>query len=377
MVKRSRSVIRTALLGMLLLPSLAAFPANLVVPSLELLTRGVVENTTLVLKSYGQMDLSIEGGYKFGGRLGVTYTSGTGDLERAASKSLSFSGASIIVKDVFSLPLDISYFIGQNDTLCSGEGFSTAFGTAQIMTSYRGFMYFPAGVIYDGIYSVNGTGTRIDIAPSRESLLFSLYAYEDTHPPSTGPVALGMFSGDFRVLVNFEPIKMEGFIGGSYSSAAAANGRYRGGMLFFWNNGPLELLAQIGLPVFDPNVDTLTLDLFYFLFEPRLHLGFLSVVPTFFLHPISYEQNKNLTEQGSFDINLNIYAGDLSKSSLRGGLETLLNYKSATGDIVIKTSPYVGFATPGALWTFKICATLSPFDFTNMLEGFVGVRAEF
>jgi hypothetical protein len=148
-------------------------------------------------------------------------------------------------------------------------------------------------------------------------------------------------------------------------------------MLFYWNNETMELLAQVGVPVFDPNADPLALNLFYFLFEPRLHLGILSIVPTFFLHPLSYEQNRNAPEEGSFDINLNVYAGDLVKSSLRGGLETYFNFNASTGAFMIKASPYVGFATPGALWTFKISAKLTPLDSADMLEGFVGVRAEF
>jgi hypothetical protein len=381
MAKISRGATRAVLVGLLVLLPLAAFPANVIVPSLELLTRGAMDSGTIFLKTYGQIDLSVEGGYKFGGKLDLRFTTfaatGSSDIETAASKSLAFNGASIVVRDVFSLPIDISYFIGQNDTLCSGEGFSAAFGAGQIMTSYRGFMYFPTGVIYDGIYTVNGTGARIDIAPSRESLLISLYGYEDTHPPITGSASFGSFSGDLRVLANIAPVKLEGFLGGSYSASTAPSGRYRGGLLFYWNNDPLELLAQVGVPVYDPNANDLSLNLCYFLFEPRLHLGILSIVPTFFLHPLYYEQALNTSEQGSFDINLNIYAGDLVRSAVRGGLETLFNYNSSTGDIAIKASPYIGFATQGALWTFKVTAKLAPLDTATMLEAFVGVRAEF
>ena len=149
-------------------------------------------------------------------------------------------------------------------------------------------------------------------------------------------------------------------------------------MLFYAADRNVEFLAQVGIPLWDPATDPFSVDLFYLLVEPRLHLGVVSIVPTFFWHPRGYMQAQNPTEVGSFDVNLNIFAGDVAKSALQGGLESNISFKSApAGQFAARVSPWIGFTTPGILWTLKVTANLIPFDLSTMFEGFVGVRAEF
>jgi len=206
-----------------------------------------------------------------------------------AALSRDFFSASIDIRNLFSAPLSLSYFVGKNDTFGSGDGFAQ-FGAAPIMTSYRGFLYFPnypVGPLYDGIYQVHGTGAHLQYVPKVETLSMDLYVYEDTHAAFT---MLGNYSGDFRFLLNFPSIKLEGFVGSTYLLTTNSFA-FRGGLLFYASNRNVEFLSQIGIPVWNPLLDaTPNINLFYLLVEPRLHLGLLSIVPTFFWHPGYYEQ---------------------------------------------------------------------------------------
>ncbi|MGA2975762.1 MAG: hypothetical protein ABSF77_10685 [Spirochaetia bacterium] len=365
-----------------------AFSANIIVPSMELITHGATnEDGVFALQTYGDMSLEVQGGYKFGGSIAFNILNP--DLENllnppttpGGSLDLGFLSASISIRDLFALPLTFSYFVGQNDTFCSGDGF-TQFGVQPIMTMYRGFMYFPTGPLYDGIYQVQGTGAHLEFTPKVELLSFDLYLYEDTRSTYEGNsgvafTSLGNYSGDFRVLFNFPAVKLEGFLGGTYSPLDT-DYFYRGGVLFYATNRNVEFLAQIGIPKWDPSLDpTLNVDLFYLLVEPRLHLGMVSIVPTFFWHPGYYMQAYNPTELGTFDVNLNITLGDLTKNTFEGGMEGNLRFSSSAEAFVLKASPWVGFSTPGVLWTVKVNAKLWPFSLTDMLDAFVGVRAEF
>ena len=230
------------------------------------------------------------------------------------------------MRDVLGSAIDISYFIGQNDYFGRGDGFSY-FGATTFATSYAGYMYFPAGPLYSGIYQVDGTGVRVDITPVKESLRLSVYAYEDTHsndlvsayiPTSVSTLpALGAFSSDVRALLNLDVVKLEGFFGATYSPYSTY-GYWRGGFMLYATNKDVEFFAQIGVPEWDAS-STFSVNLFYLMFEPRLHLGQFSISPTFFWHPAYYQQWSNPSEVGNFDVNVNAYVGDLIKSSLRGG----------------------------------------------------------
>jgi hypothetical protein len=334
------------------------------------------------LQSYGNMSLQVEGGLKFGGSIAFGLLNNTNLETLGASPSsvgLDFLSASMTIRDIFGAPLNISYFIGQNDLFCSGAGFEQ-FGAGPIMTRYRGFLYFPStdltlSPIYDGIYRVQGTGAKIELVPSSSAFGIDMYLYEDTHnPPFT---TLGSYSGDLRFLLNFQALKLEAFVGGTYAPSTLY-GLYRAGLLFYAADRNVEFLAQIGIPRWDPGVDaTLSVNLFYHLVEPRLHLGLFSIVPTFFWHPGYYMQASYPSELGTFDVNLNMYVGDEAKTAFQGGAETNFHFQSSSGVFTVKASPWVGFSTPGVLWTLKVNVKLWPFNVNDMLDGFVGVRAEF
>lgn len=359
--------------------------ANVLVPTLDLITRAYMDAGVLVLATHGDMNIAFDGGYKFGGSVAFEYSDGF--LEQPSPETgLTFKKAAVTVRQLFSLPIAFSWFIGENDLLCEGDAFGAVFGTLPIMTRYRGFMYFPGSVIYDGIHGIDGTGFRIDVSPIPESLLFSLYGYEDTNfivdvvqPDESIRQELvpGRYSGDFRVLADFGSLKAEGFLGATYVSASLY-GYYRGGVLFYASGGEsVEFLAQIGVPLYDPGEDpTFSIDLFYILFEPRLHIGIFSITPTFFWHP-SYYLQRPTEETGSFDVNLDLSLGDISDFGLRGGLESNFRFISGSNSFNVVESPYISIAAMGMLWDLKLDVHLEWPLTLDSLSGMIGIKAEF
>ena len=383
MMKSLRATRRAAVAGLFLFLSVSAFPATVLVPTLDLISHADSVGGVYTLQTYGDMALSVNGGYKFGGSIAFGLSNQQSlETPGLTPLGLQFLSASMTIRQVFNLPVSVAYFIGANDVLCSGDGF-TQFGVAPIMTAYRGYIAFPTGPMYDGIYQVWGTGMHLQFVPKVEVASVDLYLYEDTHPTWPGGAAplfsgLGSWSGDLRFLLNLDAVKLEAFLGGTYSPTVAPSGLYRGGLLFYASNKNVEFLAQIGIPLWDPVLDpTFNVNLFYLLVEPRLHLGIVSIVPTFFWHPGGYMQAENPSELGSFDVNLNTYLGDLTKDTVQGGVEGNVQFQAASGQFTVKASPWVGFATQGVLWTAKVSAKLLPFDPTDLLEAFVGVQAEF
>ncbi len=353
------------------------FSANVTVPYLELITRGTVQNGLYQLTTKGEMDLVVEGGYKFGGKLILSYNSD--NLEtNSLTDSLTFKGASVSIKKLLSLPLNFSYFVGENDTFCSGSDFTNIFGSIPITSQYSGYIYFPEGIIYDGIYTISGTGLKLKLTPTNNSL-YALYLYQDSNIVHTvnneQTVWLGHYSGDFRFMLNTEHIKFEAFAGMTFP--ISSYGYYRGGLLFYTADQGVEFLAQVGIPRWDPATDLFGINLFYLLFEPRVHMGFFSIIPTFFWHPEYYNQ-KETGELGSFDVNVNFLFGNPIQSPISGGVESNLSFSTiGSQQFLVKLSPYIGFITQGVMWKLKINFRLWPFSLTNFVESFIGIRAEF
>ena len=67
-----------------------------------------------------------------------------------------------------------------------------------------------------------------------------------------------------RFLLNWERVKLEGFLGAT-SSDATLYGYYRGGLLFYAINDNVEFFAQIGFPRWDPAGSAFGVNLFYLL----------------------------------------------------------------------------------------------------------------
>lgn len=349
------------------------YSADLFVPTFNVVTRGYMESGKFVLGARGTIDLKIEGGYKFGGRLILNIESdnledfSTGNLTNAVFKS-----AGITARELFTIPMDLTYFVGELENFCSGDTFYDFFGAIPFASQVRGFQYFPSGIRYNGIYTPVGTGISISTSPGFSDVFrLDSYIYQDSN------LEKGQFSADIRMLLNLELFKLETFVGASFPVSDV--GLYRGGLLMYYKTGGSigEFLTQIGIPRYDPWKDPFTIDLFYFLFEPRVKISFFSIILTLFWHPTYYNQTMT-GEVGTADIYANFRFGDITKNPISGGIENNLTFgTTADKQFRVIVAPYFSAITSGVLWSFKVKTKVFPFQVDDLIEAFVGVKAEF
>ncbi|MDC7225679.1 MAG: hypothetical protein PQJ61_02820 [Spirochaetales bacterium] len=361
-----------SLLLMILMPALS-FAADISIPSLELVTRMYPDDGVFTLQTLGSFEMEVEGGYKFGGKLKLGIEDAVVDdiLEENGMPVLSFNAAEVTIRDMFGIPLSASYYTGIIDDFCNGEIFHTYFGTSIIEPKLSGFMYFGDGIDYDGLHSVAGTGISVSTTFGTEWNYTRAYLYQDAYLGS------GYFSSDLRSAFNLGDLKLETFFGASFP--VSTMGIYRAGFLMYYKASETgSFFAQIGVPRYDPGEDSFNINLFYFLFEPRLSFGIFGLNFSFFWHP-AYYHNTATGEEGSIDLLVDFAFGDLETFPVTGGLSPQFTYdaNSDTDQFLLKASPYMTVATAGVLWDFKLDVNVLPFDLSTMFEGYIGVRAEF
>jgi len=360
--------------------------ADLDIPKMELITRSDIGPSTPILLTRGKIDLKIGGGYKLGGSLilgfdsaDLGYSKATLDpaTEDTASLAtylnnqtyLQFQSAQVTIRDLFSTPTDLTYFTGIADVFCSGDDFPAIFGSVPVATRYRGYLYFPDNE-FDGIHTVNGTGLKLSSTFGSEKIVSSAFIYED------GYLGSGYFSGDIRTLLNFDKIKLEGFMGATFP--ASTYGLYRGGLLFYYNPGTTgEFFAQVGVPQWNPS-ESFTIERLFFLFEPRIKLNPVTIIFTLFWHPGYYLQ-QTTADMGSADVHINFMIGEPELSTFSGGLEGSVTFDSSapSNKFGVKVSPYISAITSGVIWNIMLNTELFPYSLTDMFEGIISVKAEF
>jgi len=387
----------------------ALMATDLRVDDLELLSHGVLNQDTgsFDVSSRLFFALSMEGGDKFSGQLKLDFLNS--DIENAMSLAntslnpLTSSATnadlanrinnlispqlmlvSVTAKSVFSLPLDLAFFVGQMDNICSGDDFTTLFGTAPFSTDLRGPMVYPNGVggnpnvWFDGIYQPDGTGFRLSTTPnfSSDSVGYA-YFYQDS---DVGP---GTWSGDLRYSLNTSMVKTDFFAGATTGGTA---GLYRGGMLFYATSGDVgEFFAQMGVTHLDPTQGFSINDVF-FLFEPRIRFGpTAQAVITLFYHPSWYDQINYPSEQGAMDACLDLRFGHITERGSQGGLQTLLEFRPQTTDpinvptLAIDSSPYYSIITGGVRWDFKLDIRVFPVpsEWYGMFGPYIGLKTSY
>ena len=374
----------------LFLSASGLFAANLLIPNMQLITRGYYEDGLFKLGSRGDIDFLIEGGYKFGGEIKLNLfspnllSSAAGNRQQLDDDStnseiidyinganyLTFEGAKLKIRELFGAPLDFSFFIGQSEAFCSGDLFSEIFGIPYIGSQFRGYIYFPDSINYNGIHTASGTGFALETDFGSDILYTSLYGYQDAY------LGLGYYSIDLDFILNLENFKIESFIGASIPQAKY--GTYRGGLLFYYKPSEVgEFLTQLGITEWSPGAEEFNIQLFYLLFEPRINLGFMSIIPTFFWHPANYLQQPT-NQIGAMDLNFNFRFGNPEKSPLSGGVEGDFSFGTInTSSLKIIASPYIGFLYSGIQWDIKANFQLFPFSWSEFVEGFIGISAEF
>ena len=277
----------------------------------------------------------------------------------------------MIARDLFGAPLDVTYFIGESDRLLNGDIFPAQFGSDIIATDFRGLLYFPTGVVYDGVHAMDGTGLALSSSLS-QSVFLQGAIYQDAF------LGAGLYSADVRAAFNTPRFKAETFLGASFP--AAAWGIYRGGLLLFYNTGQGgEFLAQVGIPRWAPVTDgALNIDDFYFLFEPRVHISFMSIVLTLFWHPEYYLQEVT-DERGATDIIVRFIAWNVQENIVSGGLETGITLRPQSTDEQLRVSatPFISVNASGVIWDLKANVKAFPFALGDLLDIYIGIRTEF
>ncbi|MDR1419398.1 MAG: hypothetical protein LBI86_03405 [Treponema sp.] len=406
-------------LGLFLLafPFFSLSGAEITVPRLELATRGRVnDDGEFALSTNALADIALDGGYKFGVRLGLSFTaadlgkafayrnlrflplpSGTAvsDVEynsladqmngvRDNDAALSFRFAGATARDLFSLPLELSYFIGHGDTFGSGEEFAARYGLFQIPTDFTGFYYFPDGIDgdinrrYEGIYQARGTGlsfalTRWNMFVPMVYVYQNLAAFED----GTFSFAGSRYSGDLRLLFNRNGLSVEAF--GGITGGKDPRIQFRGGVLAFFSSGAgTDFLLQAGIPGWEKGSE-FGADHLFFLIEPRLRFGIMAFHMTFFYHPLVYQGVRTNDERGRADINFKIIAGDPVATGIQGGIENTIGVKLDDYDaLTVRLSPFVSFISGGLQWNVKLRVNVmdhsTPY---RMFEVFAGIRTAY
>lgn len=372
-------------LVLLLTVALGVPAANVTVPTYQLLTRGALEGGLFVLRTQADIDIQFGGGYKFGGELGFsidtdnleepTAPGSTYDQEvitAALRERLGLSTANVVIRDIFGSPLSLRYFIGEYDRILTGDIFPLQFGTQLVASDFRGLLAFPDGVVYNGVHVFDGTGVSVVVPSLAPWLYLEAALYQDAF---LGP---GYYSADARAAFNTPSFKAETFVGASFPQAAY--GVYRGGVLLYYDTGEGgEFFTQIGVPRWAPVTDgALNIDDFYFLFEPRVHIGIVSIVLTLFSHPEYYVQSAT-GERGATDIAVKLIAGDVQENTISGGLENAIRLRptSTTDQLEVAVSPFVTLNSSGVIWDFKPAFNVFPFDLADLFEAYVGVRTQF
>jgi len=367
------------------------FSANITVPSLEIYSRARNDGSGFALDSYGNIELQLDGGYKFGGAMRFGFTSSS--LETAAfNNALAFKSVSVTLRELFGIPLDFTYFIGQGDTFGTGELFTPYFGTPPLGSRYTSFLHFPDPLeqdynFYQGIHTVYGTGGKFEYAPPEKNWLLWLYIYQDssetflTGSPPTVDFSSRQGSLDIRAAFNFEKVQLEAFLGATLPTSDSAIGYLRSGLFLHAGMEKVEFLAEIGMPRWRPLDDAFGPDLFYLLVEQRLHLGNISIVPTFFWRPGYYQQGPNATGVEAMDINLDLQFHGKEESLVSGGVEGNFVYQTApTSETTGKAIPYIQLSTPGVVYKAQINTKVWPFDLSDLsdtFEVFLSIQAAF
>lgn len=385
-----------------------AVAAEFTVPRVEIASRGWVDDGDFVLSSVLSADLALSGGYKFTFLLGFSLEApdigkafanrnfSFGHIDPAATVTgteynaladklnnqavVGFRIAKATIRNLFNLPLEMSYFIGSDDDFCGGDEFSIRFGISPFGTEFRGFLYFPEGIggnfvrRYYGIHGVRGTGFSF-VLTKWEHVIPMLYLYQDF--PSdfidfTNMFGGNLYSGDLRLLFYHNWLRLEFF--GGFSLNTSLDVSIRGGLMVHLAGRGVEFFFQGGIPSWKAG-GKFSIDNLFFLIEPRLKLGVFNMYLTFFYHPVEYNHVISPDEKGRADINIKFLFGNVD-SGLAGGIETggELRIDGSEG-FDFHISPLGTFISSGLRWDVKLRIKPLKYDTPKeMFDFFIGVR---
>lgn len=188
--------------GLFFLPFWPITAAEITIPEIEMASRGRMDDGKFVLTSVLYADLALTGGYKYAFLLGFSLEVDTADYTKAVP---GFRIAKATARDLFNLPLELSYFLGSDDDFCTGEEFPDRFGISRFGTEFKGFFYFPEGIggnlsrRYNGIHGVRGTGLSFSLTKWDKIIpIFYVYQHFDDIDNLIGG-NISIYSGDLRM----------------------------------------------------------------------------------------------------------------------------------------------------------------------------------
>ena len=403
--------------GLLILASWSATipqakAAEITIPRLELGSRGWFnDDGEFAVSSRIALDIALSGGYKYSFLLGLSLEAP--DIAKAIAhrnfqlgpftaaptaddlnaiiehqKNMAYIGfrvAKASIKNMFNLPLSMSYFVGSGDDFCTGDDFSSLFGVYSFSTDYRGFFYFPTGIggnmtrQYNGIHGAKGTGLSFAITKWDHIVIPMFYIYQDfaLFPgiSSGGKTGVNQYSGDIRVLFHRNWLSFETLGGVTWNSDRDVKIRM-GLMLHFAGKG-VEFFAQAGITSWKIG-EGINVDNMFFLIEPRLRFRLFAIYVTFFYHPVEYVHIVEMNEQGMADFNVKFMFGK-EDSGFTAGMEATVELKTDNlDDFLVRLSPFASFTSGGLLWETKLRLMPQKFkDPKKMMELFIGVRTAF
>ena len=354
---------------------------SLSIPRMDIYTHGTWEDDTLRLRSLGDIEILLEGGVKLSGELGLRMRAlPLEDPNPTNPRNFTFKNVGVTTHGIFGLPLDVDFFVGEKELLGHGASFGKLFSRQNFATAYSGHLYFnnfssnstSTAIVYEGTGKIDGTGIALSTDFGTDFLKTMIYTFQDNILPK------GTYTSILRGLFDWENVKLETYLSASYPQSDS--GLYGAGLMLYFRPAKVGgFYTQIGIPRWDPTADTFNLDLFYFLFEPRIQLSPLSVNLTFLLRPAFY-LNTPTNEAEDMDVNLNLLLGQPEVTLLNGGLETTakLNNDAAEGKnfFNLTFSPYIGATTSGVVWIIKFKYNFIKDEADPMFEGYIGVKAE-
>jgi len=376
---------------------LSLHAAGISVDPFQLVSHGSYDATSGLFEVNSLLDvgLKLSGGDKFSAVLRLEYLSGSveDDLYESgltlsssasdsdivdklnASTGLALRTAAVSARNIGGSAFEATYFVGYLDSICTGEDFVTLFGAAPFSTSLKGPLYYPDGVggdrrvYYDGLDAVYGTGGRFGLATEHRA--FYIYLFQDSDLGS------GCWSAIARGLLDSENLKLELYGGFSYDPDCLY-GLFRCGLLFDYSLGQTgEFFAQMGIPRLDPTAD-LSINNFFFLFEPRFAFDPFSFAFTVFYHP-SWYREKATGDEGALDFCLNIKYGSLATAGCQGGLSSLVKLRQLeTVPLTLDLAPYISFISWGLEWNIKFDCIVFPMgELYEVFSPYIGVKTSF
>jgi hypothetical protein len=398
-------------LAVLFIPVFTIFGADIFVSNLDIAARGFMENGELVVSSRANMDISLNGGYKFNVFLG--WTLDAADLGRAlafrnfALDPLPSSASQVTVgdynalldrfnnqavlslnlikataRDLFGIPLELSFFMGKGDVFGNGDMFFSRWGKAVTGTDFTGYYFFPEGIgknpsrHYNGVYAAEGTGVSVAYT-GLDFMMPAVYAYEEFSPQidTLSQPSAAKFSGDARFLFNFGKVSADIFGGVTFEKDEELV--VRAGFLLFFSAGNNEFFIQAGMPGYNLG-KPISVDYLYALAEQRLFYGVFSEHFTVFYHPAIYQNVTVDSEKDRLDLNLKLALGEKSAIPVMGGSDFTAEFKIGDLDSShFRVSPFINFRTSGFEWTLRARYDVLETDWEKALDFFVGMRASF